>query len=86
MIDPSPELIAGSTFTGDCDRVRAVVGDHDTVWGALEMVKVTNVDVTEYEISAGAVAAKTQVPGAVKEMTADNALTVQPVAAAVLTE
>jgi hypothetical protein len=50
------------------------------------MVKVTNVDVTEYEISAGAVAAKTQVPGAVKEMTADNALTVQPVAAAVLTE
>ena len=86
MIDPSPELVADATVTGDCDRVRTVVGDHDTVWGALEMVKVTNVDVTEYEASAGAVAAKTQVPGAVYEITAEVELTVQPVAPAVLTE
>jgi hypothetical protein len=62
---PPPEPIADSTSAGDCDKVRTVIGDHDTVWGALEMVKVTNVDASEYVAFAGAVAATTHEPGAV---------------------
>lgn len=55
-----------------------VTGDHETVCGALVMVKVTNVDVTEYVAFAGAVATKTHEPGAVYETTAEVELTVQP--------
>jgi hypothetical protein len=86
VIAPSPEPIAGSTSTGDCDKVKAVVGDHDTVWGALVMVNVTNVEVSEYVAFAGAVAATTHEPGAVYEITAEVELTVQPDRPAEFTE
>lgn len=78
MIVPPPEPLAESISSGDCERVKEVLGDHETVCGALVIVNVTNVDVTEYKTFAGAVTVISHVPGAVKEMTADEALTVQP--------
>lgn len=86
MIVPPPEPVAESMSSGDCERVKVVVGDHETDCGALVIVNVTKVDVTEYKTFAGAVAVISHVPGAVKEMTADNALTVQPESPAELTE
>jgi hypothetical protein len=44
---PAPELVAAANVTGDWARVRVVVGDQVTVCGALEMVKVTEVEVIE---------------------------------------
>lgn len=83
---PAPVLVAGVTVTGDCSTVRSVVGDQVTVCGALEMVKVTEVVATAYVASLGAVAARMQVPGAVKVITAVAAVTAQPVGPAELTE
>ena len=65
-------------MTGDCARVSAVVGAHETDCGALVIVKDSDVDVTAYVEFAGAVATMTHVPGAVKEITAEDEFTVHP--------
>ena len=82
---PSPEDDAANGVVGDCAVVSAVVGDHVTVWVALDTTNVTSTKLVEYALVAAAVARTTQLPAAENVSTPVEELIVQPVVSADVT-